>query len=71
MLSVDPLKLRAARGERRKEAVALRVGRSWSSITAYESGLARPSTQTLLALASVYGVAVEDLCSDTEPVGAA
>jgi transcriptional regulator with XRE-family HTH domain len=63
MHSVDPQKLKAARGTRRKEAVALEVHRSFSTITAYEAGIIAPSVETLLALADCYGVTVEELCS--------
>ena len=68
-LHVDPAKLRAARGTRRREAVALQIGRSFPSISGYESGAITPSTATLLALAKCYDVPVEALCSDTEGAG--
>lgn len=68
--SVDPAKLRAARGTRRREAVALQIGRSFPSISGYESGTITPSTETLLALAQCYGVPVEQLCSNDEAVDA-
>ena len=73
MLLPDPVKLRAARMRRRlrKETVAVDIGSTFPSLTAYESGTASPSARVLLALAACYGVPVESLCSDTDvPVGA-
>lgn len=67
MLSVDPEKLRRARGTTPKEVVALRVGRGWTTITAYERGDVTPSARVLLAMAALYGVTVESLCTEVAP----
>jgi len=64
-LSVDPARLKAARiaaGYRREE-IATVLGIAYGTICAYENGSITPSAPRLLALASAYGVAVEQLCS--------
>ena len=65
MLSVDPAKLLAARlraGFTREE-VAVAIGAAYGSIAAYEAGKIVPHSPKLLALADLYSVAVEELCS--------
>jgi transcriptional regulator with XRE-family HTH domain len=61
--SISPARLRAAREAAglSRERVAIAIGRSWRSICNYEGGHAAPSAHSLLALAELYGVAVDDL----------
>lgn len=65
VLSVDPAKLRAARlaARYRPEEVAVALGIAYGSVYAYESGKIVPHSPKLLALADLYGVTVEELCS--------
>ena len=70
----DPCRLRAAREAvgLRRETVADRLGISHSAVFAYESGRADPSARVLVALARLYRVAVEELCTAGDlPAGAA
>jgi transcriptional regulator with XRE-family HTH domain len=75
MPGIDPGRLREARERRelRRETVAEAVGISHSSVIAYERGVATPSVRVLLALAGLYRVTVEELCTaqDDAPAGAA
>lgn len=48
----------------RPESVALEIGRSWYSIAEYERGRVTPSTDALIALADLYGCAVDDLLEE-------
>jgi len=48
----------------RAEKVALEIGRSWYSIKEYEHGRVVPSTSVLIALADLYGCAVDDLLEE-------
>jgi transcriptional regulator with XRE-family HTH domain len=71
----NPAVLRAAReraGETR-ETAATAAGVSYSAIQAYELGRSDPSARVLLALAALYDVTVEELCTaeDDAPAGAA
>ena len=73
MPGIDPSKLRAMReaASLRREAVAIALGKSYHTIQAYEVGQAVPPGDVLVALAALYGVSVESLCTDDdEPVGA-
>lgn len=73
MSRIDPPKLRARReaARLRREAVAVALGKSYRTIEAYETGQNIPPGDVLVALAALYGVAVEDLCTDdAAPVGA-
>ena len=65
VLSVDPAKLLAARlaAKYRPEEVATVLGIAYGTIRAYENGSVTPHTPKLLALAALYGVTVEELCS--------
>jgi transcriptional regulator with XRE-family HTH domain len=69
---ISPARLRAARESvgLSRERAAIAVGRSWRSISNYESGRGVPSAPVLIALAELYGVAVEDLL-DTSTAAAA
>jgi transcriptional regulator with XRE-family HTH domain len=69
--SLSPARLRAAREAAglSRERAAIAVDRSYRSICNYEDGRGVPSARTLIALAEVYGVAVEDLV-DPEAVSA-
>ena len=70
---IDPSKMRAAReaADLRREVVAIRIGKSFHTIVAYESGHAMPPGDVLITLARLYGVPAESLCAgDDEPVGA-
>jgi transcriptional regulator with XRE-family HTH domain len=62
-LRIDPQKLREAgvRAGYRREGVAVETDSSARTIDAYELGTCVPSVGKLLALAALYGVAVEDL----------
>jgi transcriptional regulator with XRE-family HTH domain len=64
--SISPRRLRAAREAAglRRERSAVESDRSFRSIVAYENGTATPSAGTLITLAQLYGVAVEDLLDD-------
>ena len=66
---IDKTRLRAARraAGRTREEAALWVGKSSRTIDAYESGQAVPPGNVLVALANLYRVAVEDLCSERTP----
>ena len=61
----DPAKLLAERLRNgfTREEVAVAIGAAFGSIAAYESGKVVPHSPKLLALAGLYGVAVEELCS--------
>ena len=54
-------RLKALRGERRREAVAAAVGISVSALAAYEYGTRNPSDNVKRALASYYGTTVGKL----------
>jgi len=66
---IDKTRLRAAREQRglTREIVALSIGKTYRTIAAYESGQAVPPGNVLVALANLYRVAVEDLCSERTP----
>ena len=69
-LFVDPARLRDARlaaGFTREEA-AVGIHAAYGSIAAYEAGKIVPHTPKLLALAELYGVTVEELCSVRDEV---
>jgi transcriptional regulator with XRE-family HTH domain len=73
MLVIHPAALRAAR-ERAglsREYVAVERGKSHATIEAYEGGRVIPPGNELVALAALYGVAVEELCREQAPAGAA
>lgn len=59
-------KLREARQARglRREAVAITVGKSFSSIVAYESGVVEPPLHVLRELARTYGVTIAELLGE-------
>jgi transcriptional regulator with XRE-family HTH domain len=63
--TVSGPRLRAARQAAglRLEKVAVEIGRSYNTVRQYESGVQRPPSNVLVALAELYGVSVEDLCS--------
>jgi transcriptional regulator with XRE-family HTH domain len=67
-----PAKLRAAREavDLRREEVAVDLHKSYRTIEAYETGQNIPPGDVLVALAKLYGVTVESLCSDDAPAGA-
>lgn len=50
-----------AKGDRTSYAIAKRTGLAQSTINRLRQGLARPTTGSLLVLATTYGVTVEDL----------
>lgn len=54
----------------RPESVALSIGRSWYSVREYETGRVIPSTPVLLALADLYGCAVDDLLVNDDDAAA-
>ena len=54
-------RLKALRGERRREAVAAAVGISVSALSAYENGTRVPRDNIKCALARYYGESVEKL----------
>jgi len=62
----DPARLRAARQKTglSQRAVAARLGRCGAAITQYETGTRMPSAAILISLAELYGVKVEELCSE-------
>ena len=65
VLSVDPARLRAARlaaGYSKEEAAVL-IGVAYGTIAAYEAGKVVPHSPKLLALAQLYEVTVEQLCT--------
>ena len=72
MPAIDPARLRAAREHARlsREHVAIELGKSYHTITAYEVGQASPPGNVLIRLAALYGVSVESLCGDPDPAGA-
>jgi transcriptional regulator with XRE-family HTH domain len=43
----------------RTEVVAIHIGRSWYSVAEYERGRVTPSTPVLVALADLYGCAID------------
>jgi transcriptional regulator with XRE-family HTH domain len=51
-----------------RERVAVAIDRSWRSIYSYENGSSTPSAGVLVALAELYGVAVDDLLDRDEAV---
>lgn len=51
----------ASKGDMTSYAIAKRTGVAESTLSRLRRGVARPATETLLTLASAYGVAVEDL----------
>jgi transcriptional regulator with XRE-family HTH domain len=61
--TLSPARLRAAREAAglSRERAAIAVDRSYRSICNYEDGAGVPSARTLIALAEVYGVTVEEL----------
>lgn len=63
--SVDPARLRAKRlaAGFRKEEVAVALGVAFGTVSAWEAGSITPSAPRLLALAQLYEVGVEELCS--------
>jgi transcriptional regulator with XRE-family HTH domain len=70
---INPSKMRAHReaADLRRQAVAVALRKSYRTIEAYETGHVIPPGDVLVALAALYGVAVEDLCTDdAAPVGA-
>jgi transcriptional regulator with XRE-family HTH domain len=69
--TISPARLRAAREAvgLTRESAAIAVNRSYRSICNYEDGRGRPSLRILIALAEVYGVAVDALV-DAEGVAA-
>ncbi len=72
MPTVDPNQLRARReaaGLTREQA-ATALAKSFKAIEAFERGANVPPGNVLVAMARLYGVAVEDLCRDGEPAGA-
>jgi DNA-binding XRE family transcriptional regulator len=44
-----------------RETAALHIGRSWSTVRAYENGSVMPPLQTVAALARLYGVTTDSL----------
>jgi DNA-binding XRE family transcriptional regulator len=72
MPAIDPVKLREARKRAGldREHVAIALGKSYHTIQAYEVGQAVPPGNVLIALATLYGTAVEALCRDEAPAGA-
>jgi transcriptional regulator with XRE-family HTH domain len=71
MPTVDRNLLRAAReaaGLTREQA-ATALTKSFKAIEAYERGANVPPGNVLIAMAGLYGVRVEALCSDGNPVG--
>jgi transcriptional regulator with XRE-family HTH domain len=72
-MPVVPSLLRAARvaaNLSRTEAGA-QLGKSYPAMEAYERGAVVPPGNVLVAMARLYGVAVEELCRDIDPAGAA
>lgn len=59
-------KLRAARKASglRREEVALKVGKSFSSVVAYETGAVEPPLHVLRELARTYGVPLVELLGE-------
>lgn len=59
-------KLREARQARglRREAVAMSIGKSFSSIAAYESDAVEPPLHVLRELARTYGVTIAELMGE-------
>jgi transcriptional regulator with XRE-family HTH domain len=72
MPTVDHIRLRTRREAAglTREQVAVALAKSARAIEAYERGYNVPPGNALVTLAGLYGVAVEDLCSDGNPVGA-
>jgi len=71
MPTIDHNLLRAAReaaGLTREQA-GTALARSYPAIQAYERGVIVPPGTVLIAMARLYGVAVEDLCRDDKPAG--
>jgi len=70
--AIDPARLRAAREDAglSRELVAVELGKSYHTITAYETGQVGPPGHVLIALAARYGVTVESLCRNQTPAGA-
>ena len=50
--------------------VAARLNVSRQAVSRWESGQSKPSTEKLLALAKIYGVSLDWLCSDASDAGA-
>lgn len=71
MPAINPASLRAAREAAglSRELTSIRLGKSFHTLVAYESGQAVPPGNVLVAMASLYGVQVEALCAEA-PAGA-
>ena len=50
--------------------IAARLSVSRQAVSRWESGQSKPSTEKLLALAKIYGVSLDWLCSDASDAGA-
>jgi transcriptional regulator with XRE-family HTH domain len=72
MPAIDPARLRTSREHAglSREHVAIELGKSYHTITAYEAGQASPPGNVLIHLAALYGVTVESLCRDETSAGA-
>jgi DNA-binding XRE family transcriptional regulator len=71
-MRIDNIRVRGAR-ERAgfsRERAALSLDKTYRTIEAYERGSVIPPGNVLVAMAALYGVTVEDLCSDEAPAGA-
>jgi transcriptional regulator with XRE-family HTH domain len=72
MLTIDKTRLFGARkaAELSRDEVGVFLGKTSRTIEAYERGTAIPPGNVLVALAALYGVTVEDLCTDDpQPFG--
>jgi transcriptional regulator with XRE-family HTH domain len=65
-IKIDPVKLRAARGERKLSEVALIVGVSEQNLWNYENGHNQISAVTLAKLCILYQTSAEDLTTADE-----